>query len=552
MFLDDKIYQAYLEEMHSLEDFRATHTAIHRNTPLELIEDPDTLRLVESLAFFSARTRLQGLHRIAQIHQILFRQYFSFLVNPLPAMGLMQVQPSLRVPEQVEIQEGAELVCNTYDGRKATFQTLNPVKVFPLFADKFNFYRKVQGGWRLEMTYHCPHICNEELNAISFYINHLNSFFGSVRFYFALRRSLESAIIYYDETEIKNKEGTPCKVQFGSSKQRRVFNHPLEKIRSLLHFPEQELFINLHIPLREKKWQSITLCFDLNDDWPENLAISKESLLLFTTPIVNLKTEKSEPIECDGTKDGYPILYPNPIHHFILHTVLGVFEVVPNGMRPIKPGILDKRGSNYEIDFFQQQIYLELPGSFQHPRKVSVDALWTQPWFSDYVDQEFKIRFVEDQFSHFNITLLHQMRTHETTAMANDPKFLVRVLALKNQNKLNLSEILFLMNALKNIDDSYFKFVPSLIKDLQVSQQIDRTGLGPTVCYQFHLREWDGRNWEIVVLFFKYLNDILNCWLSNFHVETKVFFPHVKTPIIFKGGTENEMPILARDLFLPC
>ena len=142
------------------------------------------------------------------------------------------------------------------------------------------------------------------------------------------------------------------------------------------------------------------------------------------------------------------------------------------------------------------------------------------------------------------------MRTHEISTIAQDPKFLIRILALKNQTNLSLSELLFLMSSLKNIDHSYFKIVPPLIKGLEVIQQTDRIGLGPTICYQFQLKEWDGRGWELVVLFFKYLNSFLNCWLSNFHVETKVFFPYVKTPLIFKGETQNELSILARNFHL--
>lgn len=550
MFLDDTIYQAYLEEMRSLESFRASHTALYKDTPIELIEDPDTTRLVEALAFFSARTRLQGLNRIAQLHQVLFRQYFSFLINPLPSMGLVQIQPSLRIPEVISIPEGSELMFHTYDERKATFQTLGNVDVSPLFFSKFQFQHKIQGGWRLEITYQSPHVRSDELGQISLYINHLNHFSSSLRVYFALSRSLETVKVYYDETNIKNKEGTLCNAQFGFSCQPNVFNHPLERIRAQLHYPEQETFLTISIPPHQRKWESITLCFDLNDKWPAHLALTKESLLPFIVPIANLKKERADPIECDGTKDSYPILYPNPIHHFSLHTILNVCEVVPEGMKPLKPGILDKQGSTYEIDYFKQHIILDLPKAFQNPRHVSVEALWTQLWFSDYIDQEFKVRLAEDQFADLQPNLLQEMRGHESTVAARDPKFLLRLLALKNQNKLDLSEILFLMNSLKNLDHSHFKAVPALIKELKVEQQIDRKGRGLIMCYQFQLKEWDGKNWEMIVLFFHHLNSFLNCWLSNFHVETKVFFPHVKTPLTFKGGIDNELSILARDFFL--
>lgn len=550
MILDDEIYQAFLEEMEALEYFRAAHSTLYRDTPLEIVEDPDTLRLVEALAFFSARSRMHGSQRIAQIHQLLFRQYFSFLVNPLPAMGLIQFQPSLRIPEKIEIPAESELVCNTYDGRKAGFQTLNPTTVFPLFFHHFDFNRRLQGGWRIEMSYFSPHLSSEELGKLTFQINHLNSFLGSLRVFFALNRSIEGVTAYYDETDIKNKKGLSCRFDFNSGGERKVFNHPLEKVRSQLHFPEQEMVMSIELPPAQRKWQSVTISIELSDKWPENLPLTKESLLLFTVPIVNLKTDRAEPIECNGMKDGYPILYPNPNYRYKLHTILNVSEAAAGGMRPLKPGILDTKGSTYEIDFFENQIFLDLPNAFLQPRTVSIEALWTQPWFSDYIDQEFKIRMVDEQFSGIQLKLLQQMRSHEIPVMAKDPKFLIRILALKNQNKMNLSELLFLMSSLKNLDHSYFKIVPPLIKNLEVFQQTDRIGLGPSICYQFQLREWDGKGWELVVLFFKNLNNFLNYWLPNFHVETKVMFPNMKSALTFKGEIQNELSILARDFYL--
>ena len=551
MFLDDQLYQAYLEEMEQLEHFRSSHSTLYRDTPIELLEDPDTLRLVESLAFFSAKNRTQGLHCISQLHQILFRQYFSFLIAPLPSMGMVQFHPSLRVPDRVDLKEQTELIAHTYDERKASFQSLVPISVLPLFFDSFNFFQKIQGGWHLEISFKAPYLQSEGLEKFSFYINHLNSFWGSLRTFFAFHRSLESINVFYDEKEIKKIEGYSCKWTFGDKDDLIFFNHPLSRIRSKLHFPEQSLYLTIQIPPQKKKWEVITFSFELNDLWPKQLTLTKTSLVPFVTPVVNLKSCQAEPIECDGTKDSYHILHPNPNYQFFLHSISGVYEVSPIGMKPLKPGILDKRGRTYEIDYLEHRIFLDLPGAFQNPCKVSIDAFWTQLWFSDYIDQEFKLSLAEKQLPNLQLNLLNQMINNEVPNTVRDPKFLLRILSLKNQNQLNINEILFLMNGLKNIDHSYFHFVPSLIKELKINQQVDRAGIGPTIQYEFRLKEWDGKNWELVVFFFHQVHLFLNSWLSNFHVETILFFPQIKKPLHFKGGSENELSLLARDFFLP-
>ncbi len=550
MRLDDKIYQAYLEEMEALEGFRVSHASLHRDTPLELLEDPNTSRLVESLGFFSARNRMHGLGQIAQIHQVLFRQYFSFLINPLPSMGLLQLEPSLRIPETLHLPAGTELVGETYDQRKATFQTLEPVTVPPLFPDHFAFFHKVNGGWQLEMRYKSPYVQNADLNEMTFYLNHLGSFYGSVRTYMALRRCIESVKVGYDQTNMRDQKGDPCEVLFNQSGDRKVFNHPLENIRSCLHFPEKEMFMTIKIPRNAEQWQTVTFTFELSEAWPEQLKLTSNSLVPYVTPIANIKAAKGEPIHCDGTKDRYPILYPNPVEGFSLHTILGVYEVVSGGLLPIKPGILDKKGRTYEMDYLTHEIFFDFPTAFKKPSKISIDALWTQLWFNDYIDQEFKLSFAEKQIGDFRPKLLQQMRGHEKPLAANNPKFLLRILSLKNQNNLSESEVLFLINGLKNLQHSPFAFVPELIMNLKIVQQLGQSGTGPVVRYEFQLKEWDGKNWEVVVFFFKYVNAFLNCWLSNFHVHTVVHFPHKKQPLIFKGDYDNEDTILDRDFSL--
>ena len=551
MFSDDKLYQAYLQEMESLESFRTTHSTLYRETPLEFLEDPDTLRLVEALAFFSARSRVLGLKKISQLHQILFSQYFSFLINPMPIMGLLQVNPTLKIPEKVTLEEGTEFSAHTYDQRKATFQTLHQLDVFPIFFSGFNFFHRIKGEWQLELSFKASYPQSECLEEIPLYINHMSSFLGGIRAYFALCRSLESIQVYYDKDKITKREGKPCTWKWGMPEHRKAFNHPLEKIRSYLHFPEQQMSMTIKLPPRKKKWEELTLVFELNQNWPDQISLTKNSIVPFVVPIANLKTSNAEPISCNGTKDSYPILYPNPAENCTLHSILGVYEVTPDGMKPLKPGVLDKKGRTYEVDFLEEKIYLDLPDSFEKPSKVSIEAFWTQLWFSDYIDQEFKLHIAEEQVTGLQPRLLQQLHNHEIPLVASDPQFLIRILSLKNQNHLKLNEVLFLMQGLKNLDHSYFRMIPPLIKELKVKQQLDRSGMGPVVCYEFRLKEWDGRNWEQIVYFFHIMNQFLNCWLSNFHIETIVLFPQLKTPLHFKGEHDDELSLVARNFFLP-
>lgn len=549
MSAEDKIYQAYLEELQHIEKFRTSHISLYGETPIET-EDPYTKRLIESLAFFGARARLQGTKKMVQIHQCLFRQYFPYLVNPLPAFAMLQLQPSIRYPERVVLPAGSELTFKTVNDLKATFQTLDPLTVHPLFSKSFDFERRGSTGWQCSIEFASSHISTEELGSFKLYINHLNSFLSSLSVSFAMQNALEKVQIFYDDEKMHHEKGKECAINFGYQGQERTgYNHVIEQIRSLLHFPQQELFIHLEIPPRDKRWQSFTLCFDFNEKWPAGIKLNSDSFIPFVVPIVNLKKAFAEPILNDGTKDSFPILYPAPIHKFDLHTVQNVSEILSVGSQPIIPGFLGVGGvGSYEVDYFQKEIILDLHNPFQEPKTVSIEALWTQPWFSDYVNDELDLQFMEAQTFGINVRLLGSIHRYENT-LEDDPDFLIRILSLKNQNRLTINEILFIMNVMKDLNSSFFNAIPELIKDLKINEKFDQKQMSALIEYEFFLKDLGGQKWEVALLFFKYLNDLLNCWIANFEVETKVHFPKIKRPIIFKRGTKHELSVLARDFF---
>ena len=549
MLIDDKVYQAFLEELQQIEKFRSTNIGLFGETPLDS-EDPYTKRLIEALAFFGARARVQGVEEITQIHQRLFRQYFPYLVNPLPTIGMLQVTPSIRYPQKVVLPAGSELFFRTSNAMKASFQTLNSLEVLPIYLKKFDFIRQEGDRWRATLEYSSLHISTEEISTLKLYINHLNSFFSSLRVAFAMQRSLEKVQVFYDTGHIDNEKGMICETSFGvDDEDRNVFRHEIEKLRSLLHLPQQELFITLKVPPYGKRWHTIIFCLDFSEKWPELIRLNADSLVPFIVPIVNFKKSHADPIICDGTRDSYPLLYPEPNAKCELHTVLSVSQIESNRAKTLKPGILGLRDGSYEVDYFNQRLSLDIPHAFKDPKTISTVALWTQPWFSNYLNEELELQFGDAQVFGLGVHLLGSLCRHEKT-IEDDPQFLIRILSLKNQNHLNLNEILFIINAMKKLASGVFDAIPDWILDLKINQKRDKRSFSSVIEYEFFLKDWGGQRWEVGLLFFKYINRMLNCWLPNFEIETKVHFPQSKTPLIIKQGKDYELSALAGHFFL--
>lgn len=546
---EEKICQAYLEELQDLEKFRLVNSPLYQDTPLET-EDPYTKRLIEALAFFGAKARVAGVSQITHIHERLFRQYFPYLVNSLPTFGMIQFKPSIRFPEKVVMNAGTELVFKANDDFKGMFQTLDPLVVLPLFLKQSQFERKSNGCWRCTMVYSSLHVSTEEVGTFKLYVNHLGNFFSSLRLAFSMVRSLTGARVFYDEGLTNGEEGLECKMKFGlDPSERKVFHHEVERIRSLLHLPQQELFMTFDVPPCGKRWQSFTLCLDFDESWPEFTVINSESLIPFVVPALNLKSAPAEPITCDGTKDCFPVLHPDPLHKFELHTLVSVYELSSGTKKLIRPGILGDGSESFEVDYFKQELLIDLPDAFENPKTLYTEALWTQPSFSEYVSSELSLQCREAATFGLEVRLLGDLYRAEKN-IEEDPNFLIRILSLKNQSYLSLNEILFIVRAMKNIENSVFEGVIGLIKELRMEQKRDEKSHHLIMEYAFYLKDLGDQKWEVAVLFFSYLYQLLNSWLPNIDIEAKVYFSEARKPLVIKQGRDYELPALARNFFL--
>ena len=103
---------------------------------------------------------------------------------------------------------------------------------------------------------------------------------------------------------------------------------------------------------------------------------------------------------------------------------------------------------------------------------------------------------------------------------------------------------------MKNLNNSVFEAVIDNIRELKVHQKRDEKSYQFIMEYAFYLKDFGDQKWEIAVLFFRYVHRLLNCWLPNVEIETKVYFSESKKPLILKQGADYELSALARNFFL--
>src|SRR5260370_23341566 len=124
----DGRFQAYLEQLQSLAEFRHVHQERHPGAPID-DEDPAVSRIIEALAYFSVGTQLAAQNNMRASLERLLSGYFDFLLSPMPAMAMLQLGNAERLIDTSLLPEGAQLLLTAPDGAIGSFRTVHELPI---------------------------------------------------------------------------------------------------------------------------------------------------------------------------------------------------------------------------------------------------------------------------------------------------------------------------------------------------------------------------------------------------------------------------------------
>ncbi|HEY0092903.1 MAG TPA: type VI secretion system baseplate subunit TssF, partial [Archangium sp.] len=148
----ERVYLDYLNELDALERFRQRFLGSYPNVPMDR-EDPHVRRLIESMAFFSVQTRLATQHNLRSTWLRLFSSFFDFLLQPLPAVGLVQALPAEKMTETLVLPRGTELRLSPAHGSPGTFRTRRHLRILPISLAGTEVVRLPDARWRLILRF---------------------------------------------------------------------------------------------------------------------------------------------------------------------------------------------------------------------------------------------------------------------------------------------------------------------------------------------------------------------------------------------------------------
>ena len=530
---DDKLYKIFLEQMHELENFRMSYAARHPTIPLER-EDPDVRRLTEAMAHFAARTHLAGIRNIIEFRRRIFQQFFSYLLTPLPAMGMIRAKLTGQFSEPVSLPKGSEIAISSETKGTAIYRTLHHMRILPLSLTEMKMLLLPNKGYRIVLVLDAPYARNDDIGHLHFHINHLDDFQASLRVLYNLKKHLRRASVVFDENVTEETRGAQCEVSFGPPKddEDEEWPHPLQKERWFFHFPHRELFLSVNVSSQPRDWSRFTLCFDLDAHWPRSLVLNEDVFQLFAVPIVNLNSGMAQPIICDGTRERYPIRHPEPEYNFALHSVVGVYQIEEGSMLPMRAGILSVGSGSYELEestdgdgIKRHWLAPHFPETFEEPRTIAIDARWLQPWFSEALRERLMVATYSRNIVGLEWELVGELVPHGENTFQAEMEGFLHLLTLKNKTVLNVDDLLGMLQTLGSVHQGYFQRAYDLLSDVRVEEApVNRGGMPGTLKQVYYLRfeDHDPSLTPLVETFVTHVSHILDSWISEASVEIKM------------------------------
>jgi type VI secretion system protein ImpG len=539
----DAVERTFLTELEALEKFRISYTAQYPGARLSH-DDPDVRRLIEALAFFTARTRVAAGRSLDDSIQRIFRQHFPALLGPTPAMSMLRADVGAQFSDVTELPAGTEVLLRKppeENGAKAQvfrFRTLTGLRILPLRIHAVDMVPLRAGGYRILIRIVANSAHNQPLRDLLLHINHLDDLRSSMTVVHELRAHLRAASVVYEAQPRDNAPGQPCEVRFGAPHDEAAipdsFENPLQQARMRMRFPQWDLFMHVTGLRPPRNWQHVTLQLDVADTWPRQLRLTSDGFELHTVPIVNVQREIANPIECDGTKDRYAVRHPDEAGRYAPLWAIAAYRPTDNGFVPLAPGVVGVEGDSYEVttdgEGAERRAWatFNIPGAFEKPELLSVEAYWHQPGLRGLLPGDLKVGLQNHFVDGVTWQLSGALVPYAESSLEGDREGQLQLVSLKTQQFLGRAELLALLRACgAHLEPHFVKFVSALSDVTISSKPFGKRSHGLKYVYDLTFGMLDPSDIPRLSQFCAWLLDLLSTWSAEEVLEVVATVPNL-------------------------
>lgn len=408
---DNALLEDFVREIQSLEDFRVAYRQRYEFEGLGR-DDQDIRRLMEAMAFYTARSRGVAERAIRRHKLQALERLFPYLLTPMPAMGLLHPIPLSMNAGWLCVPEGAEFEARETNPRgelvaSRTFSTRSPSRVVPLHIVRNSVQldrkeksdRSGRGGWLLSLSisadprgpsrFFTPE-GQPPLESFRLHINPLGETLLPIRLFDALQRNLERLRLKVwagNAVRLVRDHSAKDVTRHAPLSSAASWDNPLEEIRRMIHFPLGELGFTIDLIGSPRQWDQVDLEFHLADEWPPELSVDQGSFLINPIVVQNATRAPAQLIEHDGTRSRLRIAHTQPGTGMRVREVLGVYRLDSDALgarEALFPEALARGGYLVEIEGSgkERTAWLEVQddlGELLRPQMLQVEADWYDP-----------------------------------------------------------------------------------------------------------------------------------------------------------------------------
>jgi type VI secretion system protein ImpG len=524
--MDDPLYQDFLDEQHAMRAFFAQR---HGGLRLDRA-DPDVQRLVETMAFFTAHTRRLARRNLEVAWQRLLALDFAYLLDPLPAMAMLQASgaaallPAARtLPLEASVQ-----LANRRAGT-GLFRTTRALDDLRLGLTDV----AAREPRRVVLAFEAGPPRHDAPGAIDVYLDDRGDYPASLALAHGLRRRLRAAQVIYRDTGGTLLAAQPCR--FSVAEPLPGSEHPLARLRSFFHFPAQELYLRVEPPPCPVAWRQLRLVLELAPEagGTRPLALDEDTLRTRVVPIANLSRQFAQPIRYDATRSADPLVPMIAAPGLELCSLLGVYELADGGLVPLRTGALGRGaraagvGAGYELERVDEPdrsrafLGLRLPEAFDRPLRVAAEALWYQPRFSEAAHGELLTALLPDRhIENVSWWLRGALCPADVTSTRRPLAAQLELFGLRARPALGLDDLLVLLDFVVAPRSHYRPFLArlsALTSELAVDFGLRGTGVGRR--YTVTLAAGHAEELPLYDGFLRQLRALLAAWSSDAWVE---------------------------------
>ncbi|HEY5960260.1 MAG TPA: type VI secretion system baseplate subunit TssF, partial [Polyangiaceae bacterium] len=356
---------------------------------------------------------------------------------------------------------------------------------------------------------------------LALHVRRLSDYRASLALYDALERHQVRSFVVLRDSDQGDNEPIACCVRYDTRLTDAIDDvedrSPLARLRSLFHFPEQELYLRFDVPAVGRAWERLDLCLELDSEFPDDMALGSDHFRLHVVPATNTWVDGAEPFVYRGLTDAVTVRYAGTAFEQVEPVgVHAVYRATPKGLRPLLPAALASNTDYYEVEDNGRRLRLTMDDAFENPCRIIPEICWQQPqlWASGAIRPAISV--YSRHLPNVSFRALGSMRAASPSALNGDLRRCLDVLSYRMQQRLTRNMLVRILEMLGVSEQGPYRGMTGSVLGLESREEpyAEAGAVGLRIAYDLALGERTPDERALTRRFAKHIAELLSAWTA--------------------------------------